>query len=293
MWKRIELHNHTIESDGKLTVQQLVDYLYENNIQSFSLTDHNTISGWSALETCCKPYHMEFIQGFELTSFYGHMLAHCIHDYIDWEDIDEQDADKLIKRVHAQGGICGPAHPFSIPSPFSNGMNWTMKIHDYHLVDFIEIMNNAHKMYPDNEKAIAWWESLVYQGYRIAPVSGMDLHRYVDMHDYFTTYIYVEDTNISLQEQLKQAIHTCHTQVTKNVLIDYTYDTGLHIRLKNKKENTKYIIECRTKDLKLKYVYTNSTITLPASMHTIITIFVYEDYIDMKNLCAITGPIQI
>lgn len=49
MWKRIELHNHTVESDGSMTVTELVRFLTSKHIRSFSLTDHNTISGWRQL----------------------------------------------------------------------------------------------------------------------------------------------------------------------------------------------------------------------------------------------------
>ena len=163
MWKRIELHNHTVESDGSMTVTELVRFLTSKHIRSFSLTDHNTISGWRQLPESVREISpdSEFICGYELTSYFGHMLCQNIDSYIPWDDINAGCADPLFQRVHEAGGLAGPAHPCSIPFPFSTGMRWSMRIHDHSLIDFIEIINNAHPMIPDNKNAILWWEDLI------------------------------------------------------------------------------------------------------------------------------------
>ena len=41
----IDLHTHTVHSDGILTVNELVNNAIENNVQIISITDHDTISG--------------------------------------------------------------------------------------------------------------------------------------------------------------------------------------------------------------------------------------------------------
>ena len=139
MWKRIELHNHTVESDGSMTVTELVRFLTSKHIRSFSLTDHNTISGWRQLPESVREISpdSEFICGYELTSYFGHMLCQNIDSYIPWDDINAGCADPLFQRVHEAGGLAGPAHPCSIPFPFSTGMRWSMRIHDHSLIDFI------------------------------------------------------------------------------------------------------------------------------------------------------------
>ena len=40
-----ELHNHTVESDGNLTCQELTEYLAADHVDAFAITDHNTTSG--------------------------------------------------------------------------------------------------------------------------------------------------------------------------------------------------------------------------------------------------------
>lgn len=230
MWKRIELHNHTIESDGCMTVRELVSFLSSKGISAFSLTDHNTISGWEQLAEAAREIHgnPEFIYGYELTSYFGHMLCQNVFSYIPWDDIDEGNADLLFQRVHDMGGLAGPAHPFSIPFPFSTGMRWSMKIHDFRLVDFIEIINNAHPMTPDNKNAVLWWEKLIFEGFPIAPTAGLDLHRPQLPQNAFTTFLNIPDgaAALPLKDQLNQAVKSLNTCVTRGPIADWREENG-------------------------------------------------------------------
>ena len=108
MWIRIELHNHTIESDGTMTPTELSEFMAAQEIPCFSLTDHNTISGLSQLPAACGD-QIRYIFGYELTSYYGHMLCQNVSSYIPWDDIDSNNADLLFHRVHEAGGLAGPA----------------------------------------------------------------------------------------------------------------------------------------------------------------------------------------
>lgn len=224
MWKPVELHNHSTESDGRLPVEELAAYFHQNHISAFSLTDHNTISGFPGLRSFSEraDFPFEYIQGYELTSYYGHLLCQNVPEYIPWDDISPFDADFLFERVHKAGGLAGPAHPFSIPSPFSNGMRWDMRIHDPALMDFIEVINNAHPMFPDNTRAIEWWESLLFRGFHIAAASGMDFHSQLPAGR-FTTYIEVPDRLLKapLSLQLEHAVKGCRTCVSRGPIADW------------------------------------------------------------------------
>ncbi|MGL5260400.1 MAG: CehA/McbA family metallohydrolase [Lachnospiraceae bacterium] len=237
-FKRIELHNHTKESDGEMTPEKLADYLESCEIYNFSLTDHNTISGLEKLKYHLANSKQEFISGCELTTYYGHILCHNITSYIPWHDISKNNADCLFDRVHAQNGIVGLAHPCSIGSPLSNGLHFEMKIHDYNKLDFIEIINNQHPFFPTNENAIHLWKNLFHKKYSIAPVSGMDLHREVNMSNYFTTYMILPKfmENSPLGIQLDYAIKNLLTCVTKAPLLYAFSDKKfLHIKQPNYK----------------------------------------------------------
>ncbi|MDW2799724.1 CehA/McbA family metallohydrolase [Clostridium boliviensis] len=302
MWKRIELHNHTIESDGGMTAAELVDYLEGQGIDAFSLTDHNTISGFPKVEEKLASHssRVEFIKGVELTSYYGHLLCQNVSNYIPWDDIDEMNGDLLFLRVHEAGGLAGPAHPFSIPSPFSNGMRWSMKIHDLELIDFIEVVNNAHPMDPDNQEAILWWEDLIFSGFNICPVSGMDLHRPIPMEGFFSTYICVKEeySSLPLSIKLDRAIRTCSACVTKGPVLDWELTQGgLKIFIEGSPVHleSSYLCQLRTREdtltfsLKKEYLLKD----VPESILSCgaATLMLFEDKTDMSHLTAIARPL--
>ena len=54
MYKRLELHNHTNESDAVFTCKELTDFMVADHVDAFSLTDHNTISGHYKIENYLK-----------------------------------------------------------------------------------------------------------------------------------------------------------------------------------------------------------------------------------------------
>ena len=81
---RLELHNHTTESDASITCAELLDYMAENKVDGFALTDHNTISGHRKMAALLKdcPAPVQCIYGMEYTTYYGHILClnsggHC------------------------------------------------------------------------------------------------------------------------------------------------------------------------------------------------------------------------
>ena len=301
MYKKIELHNHSVESDGNMTVENLVSYLAEYGIENFSLTDHNTISGIRKLQNLKESGIIrDYISGYELTSYYGHLLCQNVTQYIPWDDIDKNNGDKLLKRVHEAGGLAGIAHPFSVGAPISNGMRWTMKIHDYSLIDFVEVINNAHPMQPDNRKAIAWWESLIFSGCRICAVSGMDLHRPCNMNEYFTTYIHVaeEDESLPLSSQLETAVQNCSTWVTKGPIIESSFCRKVltaNIHMPGSKTADNYLLHVRTKQasliLPIKDRVTADLSPILSGGEFAVTLKLYQGAVSEENLAAIAPPI--
>jgi predicted metal-dependent phosphoesterase TrpH len=74
---RINLHCHSIHSDGTLTIENLVSFIKENKIDYFSLTDHDVISGYKELEK----YDLTgttLINGVEMTCFYDRYFFHIL-----------------------------------------------------------------------------------------------------------------------------------------------------------------------------------------------------------------------
>ena len=177
-FKRLELHNHTVESDGSLTCQELTEYLAADHVDAFAITDHNTTSGQKKIEQLLeeKHYPISLIRGMEYTTYFGHILCLNLAKYVPWNSIDQHRPELLFEAAREKGALVGIAHPFSYGDPFARGCRFEMTVSDYSKVDFIEIFNNPESLHEVNERGTNLWMSLIFSGYQITATSGMDLH---------------------------------------------------------------------------------------------------------------------
>ncbi|MCR5279298.1 MAG: CehA/McbA family metallohydrolase [Lachnospiraceae bacterium] len=223
MFKRLELHNHTTESDASITALELTQHMVKDKVDAFAITDHNTISGQKKIKDIIdeKGLKIGLIRGMELTSYYGHILCLNLDKYVEWEDIDINCPEKLFKRAKALGGLAGVAHPFSYGNPFARGCRFDMKITDYSDVDFIEISNDLEPLHEVNERGLLYWQDLVLKGEKLATTAGMDLHGLWDFSDNFATFIESDkpDDNSKIEEELYKAITTQQTWVSKGPIL--------------------------------------------------------------------------
>ena len=63
MDKLIDLHMHTIKSDGVLTPAEIVEYAASRGLAAISITDHNTVLGLPEAFYECEKHGIEFIKG--------------------------------------------------------------------------------------------------------------------------------------------------------------------------------------------------------------------------------------
>ena len=72
MWtEKYDLHSHSTNSDGQHPVEDVARMMSESNVRYWSLTDHDTISGWDAAQTAAEANGMVFIPGVEITCMPG------------------------------------------------------------------------------------------------------------------------------------------------------------------------------------------------------------------------------
>ena len=72
MWtEKFDLHSHSTNSDGQHPVEDVAHMMSESNVRYWSLTDHDTISGWDAAQTAAEVNGMVFIPGVEITCMPG------------------------------------------------------------------------------------------------------------------------------------------------------------------------------------------------------------------------------
>lgn len=298
MFKRFELHNHTNESDGSLSVNELINHMIDNKVDVVAITDHNTISGYEKCEQILKNsnFPIEVIYGVEITTYYGHILCLNLKEYVNWEDINYNKPEIFFERIRNHGGLVGIAHPFSKGAPFAKGCKWEMDISDYSLVDFIEIFNNSESILV-NEKALNLWEELVIGGEKLAMTTGMDLHGKGNLNEGVYTYIKVYE-NEGVDKALEKAIKNCKTFVSKIDVFEGYIDGGLRFRFYNigkdyNKENLVISITSKNFSLCKKY---EKDMVIDLSNRCIeygdaIVVKVYENKVGIENLLAISPVI--
>lgn len=66
----IDLHMHSVCSDGTYTPSELVAYAKQQGLAAISLTDHDTIDGLSEAQSCCQKEGLRFMSGIEINSFF-------------------------------------------------------------------------------------------------------------------------------------------------------------------------------------------------------------------------------
>ena len=219
-FKRLELHNHTVESDGSLTCQELTEYLAADHVDAFAITDHNTTSGQKKIEQLLeeKHYPISLIRGMEYTTYFGHILCLNLSKSVPWNSIDQHRPELLFEAAREKGALVGIAHPFSYGDPFARGCRFEMTVSDYSKVDFIEIFNNPEPLHEVNERGTNLWMSLIFSGYQITATSGMDLHNRAKLAGCYATYIEGKNGG-NIASELDTAIHTHRTWVSKGALL--------------------------------------------------------------------------
>ncbi len=220
MFKRYELHNHTVESDAVQTCAELIEAMEADKVDVFALTDHNTVSGHRIVRQLLedKPRRVRAIYGMEYTTYFGHIVCQNLNSYVGWDSIDRNKPELLFNACKESGAIVGIAHPFALGDPFARGCRFEMKITDYSCVDYIEIINNQESMSEVNSHAVDWWESLVLEGRHIAACAGMDMHRNNGFAMKFGTYINGTDDG-DPAEELRTAVESGKTWVSRGIAL--------------------------------------------------------------------------
>lgn len=80
----IDLHIHTKASDGIFTPAQVVDEVLRLGLKAFSITDHDTIYGFTEAEKLIKGNNVEAIPGVELSCHHKGSDVHILGYYIDF-----------------------------------------------------------------------------------------------------------------------------------------------------------------------------------------------------------------
>ena len=176
-WRCIELHCHTTESDGDMTPTQLVDRALERGYEAIALTDHNTISGVETAVEYGASRGLVVVKGIEWTTFWGHIVVTGGGSKLDWRTITPDNIDDCLAYAQEVGDMVTLAHPHRLGWPLCSCCHNDFKVNDWQNVDAIEVWShfNPHRDKASGQ-AIAQWQSLLCQGYRISALYGYDWH---------------------------------------------------------------------------------------------------------------------
>src|SRR3990167_218581 len=107
--KYIDLHTHTVHSDGVLTPSQLVKKASELKLSAIAISDHENTDGIEEALTAGKKFGIEIVPAVEVTSYPDALTEHHVLGYfIDYKseilqkalqevrDLREERAKKVI-----------------------------------------------------------------------------------------------------------------------------------------------------------------------------------------------------
>jgi len=199
-WLRGDLHLHSTHSDGRWSVEEIVDYARMRRLDFLAVTEHNTSSALPELRAAAARAAppLVVVPGIELTTFWGHANALGVPGWVDWRVAPpvgfrrESGDDSLIlddpaaslpetgtmaaaaAAVHEQGGTFVVNHPRSIGYPDCTGCRWEFGDDSAGYADLLEVWNGPWRR--QNVEGLALWDAWLNAGRRLPACAGSDGH---------------------------------------------------------------------------------------------------------------------
>jgi hypothetical protein len=189
-WIKGDLHLHTVNSDGKLTVQELGELAKKRGLDFIFTSDHNNYFHNSRLPDIPG---LTIIPGTEFTNYYGHMNMLGVEKPYDHSfAVNSLEEFKILNNeAKEKGAIQSLNHPLCTVCP------WKWGFEGFHY-DMVEIWNGP--MRQDNLNAIKWWKEQLKRGKKLPATGGSDYHNnfaFISFFAFPTTYVYACSTSPS------------------------------------------------------------------------------------------------
>lgn len=81
----VDLHMHTVASDGRWTPEQLVNHLHENGFRVFAVADHDTMASVAEVVKLGSERGMHVVPAVEMTTRWEERQVHCLIYGVDME----------------------------------------------------------------------------------------------------------------------------------------------------------------------------------------------------------------
>ena len=102
----VDLHTHSIHSDGTWTPTQVVERALARGLSAIALTDHDSVDGLDEARSRAAGTSLEIVPGVELSAFDGSVEVHVLGYYVDDHDAEfrlslQQFREQRLLRAHA------------------------------------------------------------------------------------------------------------------------------------------------------------------------------------------------
>jgi predicted metal-dependent phosphoesterase TrpH len=113
---RADLHIHTTASDGRYTVQEVLEFISKKRpyLNVVAITDHDALDSALWAIDHQHRYAFDIVPGVEVSSRAGHILALWVTTPIP----AKMNLDDTVQAIHEVGGVAILAHPFHIEMGF-------------------------------------------------------------------------------------------------------------------------------------------------------------------------------
>jgi len=138
----IDLHNHTVASDGRLALQELVGLAADAHLDGIGITDHNVLRR----TTDTKIGRLFVFGGIEVTTAYGELLVFGV----DNDRLPTDNPLALVRAVNDVGGVVIAPHPYS-PKGICTNLSEKQIDSIVPLLDAIEVLNGQMEDYRNNK----------------------------------------------------------------------------------------------------------------------------------------------
>jgi hypothetical protein len=160
-----DLHIHSLHSDGKYGIMDIINGAKLQGLDFIFLTDHNT---FSQNDNLISNDILVVIPGMEWTHYFGHAnflgIKRPIKNFL---SNDRKTTINIMEEARNNGALVTINHPFCKNCPWKWGFDIPY--------DAVEIWNGPMKESEYN--AISWWQSMLIKGEIIPIVGGSDSHK--------------------------------------------------------------------------------------------------------------------
>jgi len=165
---RVDLHIHTVYSDGRGTIDAILARAEQRGLDGIAVTDHGTIAG--ALEAKAVSRKLLVIPGCEVTTDFGHLLALGVESPLP----SKLEYMEALERIRSLNGVAVLAHPYAGRPKRST---WEQR-----KPDAIETVNALYPLF----KYLSHRSQKLAEGLGLAQVGGSDAHYAANVGDAYT-----------------------------------------------------------------------------------------------------------